>query len=526
MRVTVEGAPPDLGRDDGLVRVSEDDQGPGRDATLGYGRACAVAAVLAGAVFASLLLTDPLLHASPNANYYYFYDLQAHSLLHLRWNVPTHSLGLEAFVVHGRTYEYFGPFPALLRLPIAALTSRFDGELGKLSMLVAFGVLMTFTVRLATRIRPLVRGDSVVTAGERWAFAVFTFAVGAGSVVVFLASRAWVYHEAALWAVALALGAFEFVLAFTTKPTPKNLLLASAFIAATLLARSVTGLGPLIALGLVCCPIFVTRGSRLFGISEWPAGWRFRLLCVGAIVVPVGLYCAVNYGKFGTLFSIPWEATLSAHVPFGIAPVLARNGGSLIGLKFVPETLLQYVRPDAVRPSTWFPWLQFGPAPHTAAKYTVTSSITTSMPAFTVLAVVGAVGAVRGTGLANSKLAALRAPLLGACAASTATLSVGWIANRYLSDFVPGLVVAALAGLHLMMRWSSAHRGKVAKLAWTALAVLVTVGVWTNLSLAILYGRLLEPHTPPKTRTSFVDLQHTIHDFFVIGSIKAHPGRS
>ena len=119
--------------------------------------------------------------------------------------------------------QYFGPFPALLRLPIAAVTDGLDGRLGQISMLVAFAVTLMFTVRLAWRIRPLVRGSAPVTRGEQWAVGGFTFVVGAGSVLVFLASRSWVYHEAALWGVALALGAFEFVIAYTLVPTRRHL---------------------------------------------------------------------------------------------------------------------------------------------------------------------------------------------------------------------------------------------------------------------------------------------------------------
>ena len=490
-----------------------------RHATLGYGRASAVAAVLAGCVFASLLLTDPLLHAAPHTFYYFFYDLQAHSLLHFHWNVPAGSLGNEAFIVHGKTYEYFGPLPALLRLPFVAFTNRLDGKLSQPSMLIAFALLMLFTVRLATRLRPLVRGDSAITAGERWAFAIFTFAVGAGSAVIFLASRAWVYHEDLLWAAALALGAFEFVLAFTSRPTTKNLVLASAFTTATMLTRVVAGAGPLVALAIVCCPILLSRRGRFVGLGQSPSSTRFRLLCVGALGVPVGLACAVNYAKFGSLFSIPWESSLSAHLPFGIENVVDHNGGSLLGSKFVLQNLVEYLRPDAVRPSTWFPWLQFGPAPHTASMYTPTSSLTTSMPAFTVLAAVGVVGAIRGHRLADSKLAVLRAPLLGACVTWLGVLATGWIANRYLVDFLPGLVVMSLAGLHLTLRWSSTLSRRAVRRVWTALVVLVAFGTWTSLSVAILYARSLEPHTPPQTRSSFLKLQHTIHDFFTIGSI-------
>ena len=74
-------------------------------------RAAAVGAVLAGAVFLAVLLNGhlSLLQRPPAAED--FFDVQAHSLLHLRWDVPRSALFIEGFLVHGKIYEYFGPFP-------------------------------------------------------------------------------------------------------------------------------------------------------------------------------------------------------------------------------------------------------------------------------------------------------------------------------------------------------------------------------------------------------------------------------
>src|SRR6185437_8563554 len=88
------------------------------------------------------------------------------------------------------------------------------------------------------------RGETCVVGG-------FVFCVGAGSVLVFLASQFWAYHEAELWGAALALGGFVRILAYVVKPTRRRLFWASGFTLLALLARGATGLGPLVALGLV-----------------------------------------------------------------------------------------------------------------------------------------------------------------------------------------------------------------------------------------------------------------------------------
>src|SRR5438132_6222343 len=47
-----------------------------------------------------------------------FYDAQAQSLLQGRIDVPAQAIDREAFVRQGKFYGYFGPTPALLRLPL------------------------------------------------------------------------------------------------------------------------------------------------------------------------------------------------------------------------------------------------------------------------------------------------------------------------------------------------------------------------------------------------------------------------
>ena len=41
--------------------------------------------------------------------------------------------------MYGRTFTYFGPVPALLRIPIVAVTDAFDGRLHPHLELVAWG---------------------------------------------------------------------------------------------------------------------------------------------------------------------------------------------------------------------------------------------------------------------------------------------------------------------------------------------------------------------------------------------------
>ena len=84
-----------------------------------FRRAALVSGLLGALVFFWMVNAGQLnpFHAERFGN---FYDVQAHSLLHLHWDVPAKQVAFEGFLVDGKTYVYFGPVPALLRLPVVA----------------------------------------------------------------------------------------------------------------------------------------------------------------------------------------------------------------------------------------------------------------------------------------------------------------------------------------------------------------------------------------------------------------------
>src|SRR2546421_3019582 len=96
---------------------------------------------------------DPLRTAWPEGTFSDFYDIQARALFHGHWDVPKGSLRIEGFVVGGKEYMYFGPFPSFLRMPIFAVTDGLDGQLTALSMLLAWVVTGVFSSLLLWRVR-------------------------------------------------------------------------------------------------------------------------------------------------------------------------------------------------------------------------------------------------------------------------------------------------------------------------------------------------------------------------------------
>ena len=141
-------------------------------------------------------------------------------------------------------------------MPLLAFTDELDGKLSAPSMLVAW---CTSTVLLC--LAPLAgaadapAGDAMLTRAEAIGHGVLVGSISAGSVVLFLASMPFVYHEAYSWAIATSLGAAYCMLGFLQRPTTKALVGASIFTLGAVLCRTTAGwacAGALLLIALWC----------------------------------------------------------------------------------------------------------------------------------------------------------------------------------------------------------------------------------------------------------------------------------
>jgi hypothetical protein len=513
--------------------------------------ACLAGGVGAAAVFAWVVFggrADALRPEPLSA----FYDAQARSLLHGHWDTPAAPLSFERFTVDGKYFTYFGPWPALLRMPVIAFTEAFDGRLSRVSMLLAFVVLLAFAGRVAWQARTVVRGDAPLGWRSLLAAGGFVFVAGCGSAALFLGSRGFVYHEAILWAIAWSLAAFSFAVSYLL--TGRGWSLVGASIAATLamLSRPSVGLGPVFALGLLLAvraaqrvwrwwhrprESFRARAprriwlARWLGVSEEAASgstWRVAL----ATGVPLVGYAYVNYAKFGTLFSVPIDKQdILLRLPERRA-ALAATGNSLFGFDYIPTNLVQYLRPDAIGFRGTFPWVTFANAPHVFANAKFEniepSASTTVTSIFLVaLAVLGAIAAIRGvrarqayddatTGDAPSA-AIFRVPLLAGAAAAVSTVAIADLFERYQGDFVPIIVVGAAVGLGwLAVLLQDSARG-VRRLVVGALVVSAAWSCWATFSLTVIYQREYSAFQDIGVRAGFVDFQLDLNDTIGVG---------
>ena len=372
-----------------------------------------------------------------------FFDIQATAFLDGRVDVPTGALGIEGFVINDKTYMYFPPFPALLRIPIQLVTHEFDGRLSLLSMAVAWCLFALFAQKLLWLLRTLLRGDTPLSRFE-WlaAVAVLGLATG-GTTLTFDAALPWVYHEVYVWSTALLVGCCYWMLRVALSPTRPSVLWLAGFIVAAALTRTPGGwamAGITMALGAT----IAIRRARLPGLGVIVAG-------AGPLAVAV-IY---NVVKFGHPYLFPLQSQVWTQVNAHRREALRVNGGTITGPQFVETTLVNYLRLDGIRFVDYFPFITLPAEPARAYGGAFldqtyrTGSVTAFMPGLVLLTMV-AVVALLGP-RSTSGVAAVRWPMFAAVGTTGGVMGYGYLANRYTSDFVPMLVVGGFVGLWVVV---------------------------------------------------------------------------
>jgi len=419
-----------------------------------------------------------------------FFDAQARAFLDGRWDVPRSVVAFEGFEVGGKTYVYFGPWPALLRMPLLALTDRFDGRLTTVSMALAMAVFAVVAYRLNLAVREIVRGAAGVTRGEIAATAGLAVAVLAGP-PLWLASAAVVYHEAILWGLALTLATLDAAARWILRPTPSRLAAVGVLGALAVSSRQTLGLGLIAGLGAVAVVAWTARLRRRAGRSVDPLPGvppGGVLLVCGVLVIVAAV---PNVARFGDPLGPPIERQIASSTFDDRRAFLEANGDSWFGPQFAPTTLLQYSRPDAFDLRGSFPWLDF-PADGPTVVGDVTfddlewsSSVPVTMPVLVVLAVPGAVWLVRAARRRYGPGVGLLLLWVGTGVGAAGAIAIGYIAHRYLADLLPLVLVPALVGFHVLLRAAPAARPAWRSAGATALVLVLAAGAWANAALAV-----------------------------------------
>lgn len=406
-----------------------------------------------------------------------FYDDQASSLLHGRLDVPPQALDAEAFLFEGKVYGYFGPTPALLRIPLN-LAGLGAGRLSRAFMVLQFAACLAAAYALLIHAARCAGGPSAWPARRQ--VALLVLGAGLGSSLFFLGSRAYVYHEAILCGAAFALWSVWATLRWLHNGGRGRSWLAALICGVlSVHSRPPTGLFALATLGCAAAFLLYQAFRSKEGASAAGAG-KFTLVGILA-VLGVFSFNALSYAKFRSFDGAP----LRYHIQYGpdrIANIEGRN----FHLSNVPYGLAGYLwRPNVVVRTT-FPYFyiqgtdadDFPDCRIDLAENTL--GLPWSMPTLTLLAALGfGVMGLRWPE-ATAPLAILAGGLAPMAAALLAAVAQS---HRYTADFVPFLIAAAAFGLAGTDTLSTGARR-----LWLALtAVLTPVAVALTFAITVHY---------------------------------------
>lgn len=277
------------------------------------------------------------------------YDSLARSMMRGESSVAPESIGWEGFERDGRVFMYFGPLPALLRIPLITLWPDSYGQWSRVSCLMA---AMLSLVAVASLFRRVVRRDGIV--------ALLILAVGFSSPLLFLISNSSIYHEAILWGLASSLWGLYFMDGLVERPNDRASFAGlSTSAGCALLSRVTFGL-PLY-LGLA---IFTVRA-----IMRLDRQGRKRL----AIVLSSSLLPALSALLFQCWYNVSRYGSLAKPVAYAGTYQLPWEFGGVLNFARVPDTLRIYfgvsseifsaVPPyvhmrmvDFLRPDLFFQW--------------------------------------------------------------------------------------------------------------------------------------------------------------------------
>jgi len=410
-----------------------------------------------------------------------FYDLQARAMFHGHLWLANGAIGIEGFVHGGRQYTYFGLFPSLVRMPILAVTHSLDGKLTAPFVLVAWVLTALFASLLLWRVRFLIRGQAAMGRAEATTFGVLMVAILGGSTFLFVAVTPYVFAEDLAWSVALTVGAFFTLIGVLERPTWGRIVASGLLILAANLDRVTTGWACVLATVLMAVWFRLGRGG-----AEHRKWW---LPVLGAGLIPLVIGCAVNYAKFGVPFGVSNFDQVWTHVNAYRRKFLAANHDSEYGTTFIPSTLLAYLRPNGLRISSVFPFITLPSTPPKALAGVLfdrryrTASLPSSMSLLFLLSCWGLITAFRPRPV--GKVALTRFLLLAGLIAGAALFIWGYIAPRYLADFIPLLTLAS--GVAVVDIWRRLDgRGRSTRVGVLAvITVLAVFSVVANLGIAI-----------------------------------------
>lgn len=435
-----------------------------------------------------------------------FYDFQARSFLEGRLDLPEAARNSESFIFEGRTYIYFGPTPALLRLPLTALNVAF-GQLSRCFMTGYFVALLFAVYALLVHVAR--RASGIRSWPSRFAVVVFVSTAGMGTTLFYLASRTYVYHEAIFCGAVFAVWSGYFSLRYLAEPERPWWIGALLGGLLAVHARPPSGLFALALIG--CAAVAVASRRVLFRTATSPMGIAgfVRAIRQPCLIGFLAAVCVLSFNGLSYLKFKSFEgAPLKYHIQYQDGRLAAIDGRNfhLVNFRFNFDTYMW--RPDFTL-GRKFPFFSIHNPPdlyYPGVKidlFEPTLAMPYTMPALVLLALGGGALAFALWPEVRSSLAIIA---VAGSIMSLALFTAVALSHRYTGDFCPPLLLAGAFGLQALELLPRFWR----RIALTLTALLAALGIIVTSLITVHYQGAVVWGVPNEVKSRYENLRSSV----------------
>jgi hypothetical protein len=369
-------------------------------------------------------------------------------LLRGDFTVDRDAIGPEAFTRDGKTYAYFGIFPAILRIFAMPFTDIAQVELARLSCLTALVIFVALQLRMLL----IVHHGLPPESRKSELLAVMVIATVLSGPQLYILNCAWIYNEPILWSAAMA-AAFNLVIVRTTFGTKslggRELVLLAASAGLAINTRASVG-GALYLGAILLIAWTVWRRHRSDRLAPQSSEKPMRLS--STILPPIailGLAAAgaavVNFERWGNPFTFAdfryWD--MRVNVYSNTIEILRKYGEFNVGRIWIGA--LYYATDIPYLLHNLPPFAEFLRARVALMSSPPVTPVLTN-PLTIILAGIGLYCVWWRPKLRRRDLGILRLTLLAHASSVILILGYWFLTLRYRFDFAPFMTLAALIG--------------------------------------------------------------------------------
>lgn len=426
------------------------------------------------------------------------------NLLKGRFDIDPSAIGYEAFYRDGKTYTYFGIFPAILRGVIELMFKRGNTDWSRISTLLA----ATLAVIFSTITYFKVASSQCSNSNTNYFYTtLFALTIAFGSPITFLLSSAYIYHEAIMWGLAWSC---MFIWSFISFSLSKKICTRYIFIMSVscgfaMLSRisfsSIT-LGLMLLIGLM-----FFSGKLPTRLAPEITTKQYKTIILVAIlpfILCLLVAMKVNYERFGEPFNFCKLEYYQHFINDAPQRLQGLKQWGIFNIYRIPFGIIYYFIPDKNHFINQFPFIKISDK-HSlfdTLRYNGSGKLrevsidgierlnplTVSSPAIVFFAFIG-IFSLLNSGVLGIIL------ILPFLLQSIFTLGTAGITLRYTAEFVPFLVVCSIYSFSLIKDLEKMER--LPRAFIRTIAVLITlVGMYTSLTTMLQFKLDLWPVQP------------------------------